>query len=341
MYAIIHAYVYSYDFFWFAAKPWQVAPSNSSATPLGTSNVNDGQPKPWQTGTTTTAGDSVLPPPTERPWRDGMHTADAAAPSTTLAPYNTANGMLASDSPYGPQSDNPYSQPMYGRPMYGSTPYNSSYPSAMTNSPYGGYGTGGMYGSTYGGGMYNNTSMHGTGMYGNAYRGGMGGYGGGGLGMGGYSGAGYGNAGYGGYGGGGYGYSGVGGVQPGMQPPGQPPGGPGQPGNLLEGAKSKWQVFMHSLHNLMNFFGRISFLMDENAHAVHFFITALLQLLDRASFLWGEVARFVLRILGYKFPFGRARSQGNLAKPADASGTAVAPAAASSVAALESAWTGK
>ena len=31
----------------------------------------------------------------------------------------------------------------------------------------------------------------------------------------------------------------------------------------------------------MHFFGRLSFLVDENAHAVHFFISALLQLLDR------------------------------------------------------------
>ena len=31
----------------------------------------------------------------------------------------------------------------------------------------------------------------------------------------------------------------------------------------------------------MHFFGRLSFLVDENAHAVHFFVSALLQLLDR------------------------------------------------------------
>lgn len=35
---------------------------------------------------------------------------------------------------------------------------------------------------------------------------------------------------------------------------------------------------------VMHFFGRLSFLVDENAHAVHFFVTALLQLLDR----WAE-----------------------------------------------------
>ena len=33
----------------------------------------------------------------------------------------------------------------------------------------------------------------------------------------------------------------------------------------------------------MHFFGRLSFLVDENAHAVHFFIAALLQLLDRCQ----------------------------------------------------------
>ena len=37
--------------------------------------------------------------------------------------------------------------------------------------------------------------------------------------------------------------------------------------------------------------------MDENAHAVHFFISALLQLLDRAGSLYGEIARFVLRVV--------------------------------------------
>jgi peroxin-13 len=47
----------------------------------------------------------------------------------------------------------------------------------------------------------------------------------------------------------------------------------------------------------MMFFGRLSFLVDENAHAVHFFITALLQMLDRAGSLYGEIARFILRVI--------------------------------------------
>lgn len=98
---------------------------------------------------------------------------------------------------------------------------------------------------------------------------------------------------------------------------------------------------------MVHFFGRLSFLVDENAHAVHFFISALLQLLDRCAWscaaaagtawgiaagheqqsacwhppisaplqpapavlllcacrfgsLYGELARFVLRLLGFK-----------------------------------------
>lgn len=46
--------------------------------------------------------------------------------------------------------------------------------------------------------------------------------------------------------------------------------------------------------------GRISFLVDENTQALHFFITAMLQLFDRAGTLYGELARFVLRILGIR-----------------------------------------
>ena len=49
-------------------------------------------------------------------------------------------------------------------------------------------------------------------------------------------------------------------------------------------------------------FGRVSFLVDENAQALHFFISAFLQLLDRFGSLYGELARFVLRLLGYRAP---------------------------------------
>ncbi len=44
---------------------------------------------------------------------------------------------------------------------------------------------------------------------------------------------------------------------------------------------SAWQHMLRAVGGIMRFFGRLSFLVDENAHAVHFFVSALLQLLDR------------------------------------------------------------
>lgn len=81
--------------------------------------------------------------------------------------------------------------------------------------------------------------------------------------------------------------------------PGRPhaPGGPVMPG---EGHTQGWQTFLQALHKIVDFFGRVSFLVDENAQALHFFISALLQLLDRAGSLYGELARYVLRLLGWK-----------------------------------------
>jgi hypothetical protein len=71
---------------------------------------------------------------------------------------------------------------------------------------------------------------------------------------------------------------------------GVPLGPDGQP---LQQRASRWEVFMNGINGLMHFFGRVSFLVDENAHAVHFFVTALLQMLDRAGYLYG--GRAVLR----------------------------------------------
>lgn len=63
-----------------------------------------------------------------------------------------------------------------------------------------------------------------------------------------------------------------------------------------------WVVWCNhmQLQGVMHVFGRISFLVDENTQAIHFFITALLQLMDRGGFLYAELARFVFRLLGYK-----------------------------------------
>jgi peroxin-13 len=192
---------------------------------------------------------------------------------------------------------------MYGRPA--GSPYGSTYGNTYGSSMYGSspYGVGGMYGSgMYGGGsmygsspysssLYNSSSMYGGGMYGGLYNRGMG------SNMGMYSSP-YGS-----------GYSGYG-IPNSMGMPGNLQGPLGAPGNMIQPPRTKWQMTLDSLHGLMTFFGRISMLMDENAHAVHFFITALLQLLDRASFLWGEIARFVLRLLGYRKPLARPGSVG-------------------------------
>ena len=84
------------------------------------------------------------------------------------------------------------------------------------------------------------------------------------------------------------------------------------------------------MHGVVNFFGRISFLVEQNTQASYFFMTAMLQvccrtiflvtfvsnklpifilklpqsswyqLFDRSGMLYGELARFVLRLLGVK-----------------------------------------
>ena len=59
---------------------------------------------------------------------------------------------------------------------------------------------------------------------------------------------------------------------------------------------------MRALHGIVTVFGLISWLVDENSQALHFFMMGLMQLLDRAGVLYGELARFALRLLGYKVP---------------------------------------
>ncbi|WVZ60788.1 hypothetical protein U9M48_010768 [Paspalum notatum var. saurae] len=136
---------------------------------------------------------------------------------------------------------------------------------------YGGYGS--MYSSysgfngPYGNNMYSGygSTYGGSGMYGGSmYNSGMGGpYGGYGMGVGPY------NQGPNSFG-----------------PPAPPPG--------------FWMSFLRVMHGVVNFCGRVSFLVSQNTQAFHMFITALLQLCDRAGMLYGELARFVLRLLGIK-----------------------------------------
>ncbi|THF99724.1 hypothetical protein TEA_001126 [Camellia sinensis var. sinensis] len=60
------------------------------------------------------------------------------------------------------------------------------------------------------------------------------------------------------------------------------------------------QSLILELEGVVTFFGRVAILIDQNTQAFHMFITALLQLLDRSGLLYGELARFVLRLLGIR-----------------------------------------
>ncbi|CAN4102184.1 unnamed protein product [Withania somnifera] len=162
-----------------------------------------------------------------------------------------------------------------------------------------GYGTGtGMYGS-YGGGY---GSTYGSGLYGNSmYRGGYGGLAGGGM----YGGGMY-NSGFGG--GYGMGMGGMGMGPYGDQDPNNPYGAPSSP-------PSFWVSFMHVMQGVVTFFGRIAMLIDQNTQAFHMFMSALLQLFDRGGLLYGELARFVLRLLGVKTKPNKMHPQGANAPP--------------------------
>jgi|TARA_B100000073_G_scaffold287502_1_gene249360 peroxin-13 len=59
---------------------------------------------------------------------------------------------------------------------------------------------------------------------------------------------------------------------------------------------------MQSLSSVVHLFGKISFLVDENTQALHFFIMSLLQLLDRGGHLYGELSRVILKAMGYPVP---------------------------------------
>jgi peroxin-13 len=85
--------------------------------------------------------------------------------------------------------------------------------------------------------------------------------------------------GYGGMGGMGMGMGGMGGMMGGMNP-NDSNGQPGPP-------PSSWQRILHSISGVVSFAGKIAWLVDENSQALHFFMTALLQLLDRAGVLYG------------------------------------------------------
>eukprot|EP00210_Caulerpa_lentillifera_P003521 g3360.t1 len=74
--------------------------------------------------------------------------------------------------------------------------------------------------------------------------------------------------------------------------PGLPPPGGDAPKPPM------WQRFIEGLHKVVSAFGRVSFLVDENTQAFHFFITALLALMDKAGSLYGELMRYIMKLMG-------------------------------------------
>mmetsp|Transcript_1638 Transcript_1638/g.5929 ORF Transcript_1638/g.5929 Transcript_1638/m.5929 type:complete len:294 (+) Transcript_1638:174-1055(+) len=250
-------------------------------------------PKPWARataeGATVSKDTPVADGSTLKPWdRPGAGATPQAPVATannptgaTSTPENAARNWettyrgnaSSTTSAYGGGYGGGYGGLGYGA---GSMGYRGAYGGGYG----GGYGAGSMYGGGYGGGAYGN-SMYGSSMYG----------GGGGM-YGGYGGGMYGG-GYGGYGGGMYGRPPMGFDPMGFGPDGYPPDGPPLTG---------WQALMRSLSSVVHLFGKISFLVDENTQALHFFIMSLLQLLDRGGHLYGEFSRIALRAMGYPVP---------------------------------------
>ncbi|KAM5575053.1 peroxisomal membrane protein 13-like [Rosa sericea] len=256
---------------------------------------NGPPPKPWER-----AGSSSGPAPF-KPSSAGS-TSDVVEASGTARPGEIVSNADKS----APNNRNTLGRPVPSRPWeqnYGSSNtygVNSGYGSGMSgmtgmSGTYGSYGgSGGLYGGT--GGMYGGGYGGSSGMYGNSmYRGGYGGLYGGSSGM-------YGAGSSGMYGGGMY-NSGMGGPMGGYgMGMGGPYGGqdPNDPYGAPPSAPGFWVSALHVLQGVVSFFGRIAILIDQNTQAFHLFMTALLQLFDRSGLLYGELARFVLRILGVR-----------------------------------------
>ncbi|XP_010258482.1 PREDICTED: peroxisomal membrane protein 13-like [Nelumbo nucifera] len=227
--------------------------------------ANSPPPKPWERAGTS-SGPAPFKPPSPGSTSEVVEGAGTSKPGeiVSTADRNTTvnRNTLGRPVPTRPWEQN------YGS-NYGGMNYNSGSGSGM-------YGSYGGYGGTYGGGMYGNP----------IYRGGYGGlYGGSGM----YGGGMY-NGGFGGpVGGYGMGMGGPYGEQDPNNPFGAPPSPPGF-----------WISFLRVMQGVVTFFGRISILVDQNTQAFHMFISALLQLFDRSGVLYGELARFVLRLLGIR-----------------------------------------
>ncbi|KAL5977464.1 hypothetical protein ACLOJK_021811 [Asimina triloba] len=252
-------------------------------------NCNAPPPKPYER-----AGTSSGPAPFKPP--SAGNTSDVVEASRTARPGEIVSTAMRNS----PVNTNALGRPVPSRPWeqnYGNS-YGATIDISLLMAGYGsglnynsGYGSGGMYGSygglggSYGGGLYGNSmqrspyggyggGMYGGGMYNSGFGGPMGGYG---MGM-------------------GMGMGGPYGDQDPNNPFGPPPSPPGF-----------WISFLRVMQGVVTFFGRISILIDQNTQAFHMFMSALLQvqlrthnLFDRSGMLYGELARFVLRLLGIK-----------------------------------------
>ncbi|KAK1292276.1 Peroxisomal membrane protein 13 [Acorus calamus] len=234
-------------------------------------------PKPWER-VGNSSGPTPFKPPSSGSTSDVVEASGTAKPGE-IVPTSEGNAVVNRNTLNRPVPARPW-ESNYGGTYggYGSSGlnYNSGYGSGLYNS----VGVGG----SYGGGLYGN-NMYNRGGYGGMYGGGGGMYGGG---M--YGGGGMYNSGLGGQMGG-YGM-GMGGPY-GEPDPNSPFGGPPSPPGF-------WLSFLRMLQGVVGFFGRVAVLIDQNTQAFHMFMTALLQLFDRSGMLYGELARFVLRILGIK-----------------------------------------
>ncbi|KAF8091505.1 hypothetical protein N665_0444s0019 [Sinapis alba] len=234
-------------------------------------------PKPWEReGNNASSGSKPFRPPSNTSTADSVEASGTANPGELVSSVNNRTNTAAANM-------NPLSRPVPTRPW---EQQNYGYGSNLGMNS--GYGLG-RYGSSYGGGMYGGSSMFNRGGYG---------VGGGGL---------YGSSGmYGGGGmynrsfGGGYGMGmGTGmGMGMGMSPYGGRD--PNDPSNQPPSPPGFWISFLRVMQGAVNFFGRIAMLIDQNTQAFHMFMSALLQLFDRGGMLYGELARFVLRMLGVR-----------------------------------------
>ncbi|CAN8269975.1 unnamed protein product [Cochlearia groenlandica] len=246
-------------------------------------------PKPWeQEGDT--SGPKPFRPASNTSTAGSVEASGTANPGELVSTMNRANTASNMNALSRPVPARPWGQQNYGSTYggYGSNlgGVNSGYGSGTYGSALGGYG------SSYGGGMYGGSSMYNRGGYGGGgggLYGSSGMYGGGGGGM-------Y-NSSFGGSMGG-YGMGMGTGMGMGMSPYGGQD--PNDPFNEPPSPPGFWISFLHVMQGAVNFFGRVAMLIDQNTQAFHMFMSALLQLFDRGGMLYGELARFVLRLLGVK-----------------------------------------